>query len=74
MEWDEVIRTNIRAIIKDKGFMQKAVANRAGFSKQTFNDMLAGRRYIRADEIPRIANALGCDNSDIYSVSSGKAV
>ena len=74
MEWDEVIRMNIRTIIKNKGFIQKAVANRAGFSKQTFNDMLTGRRHIKADEIPRIANALGCDNSDSYSVPSGAAV
>lgn len=74
MEWDAIIRMNIRTIIKDKGFIQKAVANRAGFSKQAFNDMLSGRRHIRADEIPRIANALGCDNSDIYSVPSGEVV
>ena len=44
MDWDKVIRTNIRYIIKDKGFVQKAVACRAGYSKQTFNNMLTGRR------------------------------
>lgn len=66
MEWNEVIRMNIRTIIKEKGFLQKAVATRAGYSKQTFNNMLAGRRIIRADEIPRIAGALGCDSRDIF--------
>lgn len=67
MEWDIVIRENIRAIIKEKGFVQKAVANRAGFSAQAFNNVLNGRRYLRADEIPRIAGALGCDSKDLYT-------
>lgn len=74
MYWDKVIRTNIRYIIKDKGFVQKAVACRAGYSKQTFNNMLTGRRIIRADEIPRIAGALGCDSKDLYAPPKESAV
>lgn len=49
MEWNIVIRENIRAIIKEKGFVQKAVANRAGFSAQAFNNVLNGRRYGNQD-------------------------
>lgn len=67
MEWDEIIRANIRTIIKEKGFLQKAVASRAGYSSQKFNNMLTGRRNIRADEIPHIANALGCCSEDIFA-------
>ena len=74
MEWNIVIRENIRAIIKEKGFVQKAVANRAGFSAQAFNNVLNGRRYLRADEIPRIAGALGCDSKDLYAPPKESAV
>lgn len=74
MEWNVVIRENIRSIIEEKGFVQKAVANRAGFSPQSFNNMLTGRRYIRADEIPRIAYALGCDSKDLYAFPRRNAV
>lgn len=70
MEWDKVIRANIRTIIKDKGFLQKAVATRAGYSPQEFNNMLAGRKIIRAEEIPRIACALGCRSEDIFKERS----
>ena len=64
---------NIRTIIREKGYLQKSVANRAGYSKQTFNNMLNGRRAIRADEIPRIASALGCESSDLYDDHAGQA-
>ena len=73
MEWNEIIINNIRTIIREKGYLQKSVANRAGYSKQTFNNMLNGRRAIRADEIPRIASALGCESSDLYNDHDGQA-
>lgn len=73
MKQEEIVASNIRAIIREKGFLQKFVANRAGYSKQAFNNMLTGRRVIRADDIPRIANALGCSISELYESRSKRA-
>ena len=56
----------IRAIIKRRGLVQKAVAARAGMSAQKLNDMLAGRATIHADDMPLIAEALGVRIEDIY--------
>ena len=72
MKWDDIIIGNIEAIIKQKGYLQKAVAERAGFTEQAFSNMLNGRRVIKSQDIPRIANALGCTVADIYKISTKK--
>ena len=67
MEWSDVVVSNIEEIIKRKGYLQKAVAARAGIPEKTFNNMLNGRKLILAEDIPPIAQALGCKISDIYT-------
>ena len=39
----------IKSIMKQKGLIQKYVAERAGLSEQQFSDMLNGRKIIRVD-------------------------
>lgn len=64
---DAELTSNIKAVIRGKGLVQKKVAERAGFSKCQFNDMLSGRKVIRACYIPDIATALGVEVSDLYT-------
>lgn len=61
------IAINLRAIIEDRGLKQTAIAAKSGFTDQQFCDMLAGRKIIRAEYIPRIALAMGVTVSDIYA-------
>ncbi len=56
----------IKVILEEKALRQGAVAMRAGFSPQQFSDMLNGRKVIKAEYIPSIANALGVDPNAIY--------
>ena len=63
----ETIAANIRRIIQQKGLIQRAAAERAGFTKQRFADMLGGRKVIRAEYVPDIASALGVEISDLFS-------
>lgn len=72
MDRDDIIIDNIEAIIKQKGYLQKAVAERAGFSEQAFSNMLNGRRIIKSQDIPRIANALGCTVVEIFRMPDEK--
>lgn len=65
----------IRAIIKRKGLIQRAVAECAGFSEQQFSDMLYGRKVIRAEFVPGVAKALGVKVAELYGAGweeSGK--
>ena len=60
------IRDNIRGTIDAKGMKQVVVAERSGFTEQQFSDMLNGRKIIRAEYIPKIANALGVSVGDLF--------
>ena len=60
------IRDNIRGTIDAKGMKQVVVAERSGFTEQQFSDMLNGRKIIRAEYIPKIANALGFSVGDLF--------
>lgn len=64
--------TQIKAIMKGKGLMQGYVAEKAGFTKRQFSDMLNGRKLILAEHIPHIATALGVRIADIYEDTETK--
>lgn len=57
----------IKNSIESKGLYKKYVAERAGFTEQQFSDMLNGRKVIRAEYVPAIANAIGINVSDLYA-------
>lgn len=60
------IAENAKKIIKEKGYKQKAIAERAGYDAQKFNNMLNGRKIIIADDILPIANALGVEPNELF--------
>lgn len=57
---------NISRIIRQKGLIQRAVAERAGFTANQFCDMLNGRKTLKADYIPQIASALNVPISELF--------
>lgn len=64
------VAAGIEAIIREKGFIQGVVAEKAGFSDQQFCDMLKGRKIIRADYMVPIAKAMGVSVQAIYDAGS----
>lgn len=52
------VQKNVIRIIDEKGLLKKGVAKRAGMTPQALTDVIAGRRVIRADMVPALANAL----------------
>lgn len=61
------VANNIRKVVAQKGMVQKVVAERSGFTEQQFTDMLNGRKIIRADYVPKIAEALNCTLDDLFA-------
>ncbi|KAF5063585.1 hypothetical protein DSECCO2_293050 [anaerobic digester metagenome] len=65
-ENNATIPQNIFRIIKETGMKQCAVAEKAGYTKQQFNDMLNGRRVIKAKDILALSHALGVSPNDLF--------
>lgn len=67
----EVI-TNIREIIAEKGLRQKFVAEKSGFTEQAFSQLLTQKKTLKAEYIPKIANALGVTPNDLFRQSESE--
>lgn len=61
------IKIGIQSAIKRKGMIQKAVAEKSGFTEQQFSDMMHGRKAILAEYIPRIAYAIGVEVGELFA-------
>lgn len=70
---NSVVAERLKIIIAEKGLKQTAIAARAGFTTQELNDMLNGRRLIRAADIAAILNVIkefGIDANNLFGISS----
>lgn len=66
MKQVDPVAAGIRDIINERGFKQKAIATRAGFSIQQFSAMLNGLKILRAYDLFNISAALGVSIEEIY--------
>lgn len=64
------IITNIKKLIKNKGLKQSFVAKQAGFNSQSFSDILNGRKLLRVEHLPELADALGVEIEDFFRKKS----
>lgn len=69
---NEPVAKTIIQIIESKGLKQCVVADKAGFTTQAFNAMLNGRKLIRPNAIPAIAQALGVTPNELFGINSKK--
>ncbi len=72
MERDPVAY-GIKTLIAEKGLLQRAVAQRAGYTPQQFSDMLNNRKVIKAIDLIPISGALGVGVQDIYDAGRREA-
>lgn len=61
----EIVATNIKKVIEEKGAKQKTIACASGFNEKEFSNMLNGRKIIKADDVLPIAVALGVTPNDL---------
>lgn len=63
---------NIEAIIECKGLKKKSVADKAGYTKQQFSNLLNGRKTFKSDDIIRVAKALEVTPNDLFGITKDK--
>lgn len=68
---NSVVAVRLRSVIKEKGLKQSVIANKAGFTAQEMNDMLNGRRLMRAVDIASIIGVIkeyGIDSNYLFGL------
>jgi transcriptional regulator with XRE-family HTH domain len=69
---NSIVADNVKQHIQSKGLKQSALAQKAGFTAQELNDMLNGRRLMRAVDIANIIDALdGVDANALFGMRGG---
>lgn len=64
------IAAGIQHIITERGLIQRAVAQRAGYTQQQFSDMMNDRKTIKATDIVPISRALGVTIQEVYDAGA----
>ena len=64
-EYKKIV-TNIKNIIKSKKLKKGDIALKLELSDQQFSDILHGRKLLRVENIPLIAEALEVDIADLF--------
>ena len=67
-----VIAGNVKNIIREKGYLQRSVAERAGYNPKTFNNMLNGRKVITDNDVKNIAIALDVEPNRLFGIGCKK--
>lgn len=70
--YNAMLPVNIACAIKKHGMKNNTVAERAGFTKQQFSDMLNGRKIIKPCDILAISDAIGVSVGDLF-VDAGQS-
>lgn len=65
---DEIIKT-IRKIISEKGLKQSYVAEKAGFTKQEFSNILCGRKAFKTEYVKPICSALNILPNELFGIN-----
>lgn len=72
---NSVVAVQLKKLIDQKGLKQAAIASRAGFSAQELNDMLNGRRIMRAADIASLIDVVkdfGADANYLFGIRKGE--
>lgn len=67
-----VISMNVKRIIENKCLKQSSVARRAGYSVQTFSNMLNGRKIVTDVDVLNIATALEVDANALFAIEESE--
>lgn len=68
---NSIVADNVKRHISNRGLKQSALAQKAGFTAQELNDMLNGRRLMRAVDIASIIDALDVDANALFGMKGG---
>lgn len=72
---NSIVAIRLKEAITEKGLKQTSIANRAGYTAQELNDMLNGRRIMRAADISSILKVMrefGIDANYLFGIEKGE--
>lgn len=72
---NSIVAVQFKKVIREKGLKQASLANKAGFTAQELNDMLNGRRIMRAADIASLINVVkdfGIDANYLFGIEKGE--
>lgn len=61
-----VVMSNVRRIIFEEGYKQKAVAAKAGYTYQQFNNLLNNRKTVTDEDVIKLSKALNVTPNDLF--------
>ena len=64
--YEDIVANNIRRLINESGYKQRAIAIRAGIDEKTFSQILHGRKRLRIGHLPPIAKALNVPIKELF--------
>lgn len=64
-----IVALNVKRIIREKCLKQSAIAIKAGYSVQKFNNMLNGRKLITDTDIKTLADVLGVLPNELFGIA-----
>lgn len=67
---DSATAGNIKRIIREKGYLQRSVAERAGYNPKTFNNILNGRKVITDNDVKNIAISLDVEPNSLFGIEA----
>lgn len=70
--YDDVVRNNIKKIIKQKGYKQCCVAEKAGIERNLFYRLLSNQAFDSKYIIP-ICKALNCKPNELFKYEETKS-
>lgn len=70
-EYEDIIN-NLIELVERKKLKKGAIAAKLGLSSQQFSDILHGRKLLRIEDVPLMAEALEVDIADIFSAKKVK--
>lgn len=63
---ESIVAKNIKRLIKQKGYLQYHIGEKAGYKSNVFNAMLNGRKAIYDVDIIRISKALNVEPNELF--------
>lgn len=66
------VRDALAFELKDRCFLQSAVAEKAGLSKQTLSDVVNKRRKLEANEMFRLCMAMDITPNHLFKMAQGQ--
>lgn len=65
MDVTQSVGDRTKLIINSKGLKQKSIAEKAGYTTQSFNNLLNGRKLFTANDILRVSIALNVTPNEL---------